>query len=218
MRSRANAPLRWPNLLFERQKRRRSGANAALCKLQGGEGPSGWNGKFLLRPAVGAGQRAGRRPVRPAAAAAGGDLPVQRAPGGRAGGGAAHVRVRGRGRAAARLGRLHRPPDRPAGGKPRAAAATARTAEGGHGRKQGGWYMKKQTNTDLRRALREQRAAYEELLGLSGAILAALCVRCGDGATLRLPKQAVHDALETYEFAAAADGEDYVLSYRERAT
>mgnify|MGYP000277870769 CR=1 FL=1 len=75
--------------------------------------------------------------------------------------------------------------------------------------------MKKQTNTDLRRKLREQRAAYEELLGLSGAILAALCVRCGDGATLRLPKQAVHDA---YEFAAAADGEDYVLSYRERAT
>ena len=66
--------------------------------------------------------------------------------------------------------------------------------------------MKKQTNTDLRRKLREQRAAYEELLGLSGAILAAL------------PKQAVHDALETYEFAAAADGEDYVLSYRERAT
>lgn len=64
----------------------------------------------------------------------------------------------------------------------------------------------------------DQRAAYEELLGLSGAILAALCVRCGDGATLRLPKQAVHDALETYEFAAAADGEDYVLSYRERAT
>ena len=100
-----------------------------------------------------------------------------------------------------------------------AAAAAARTAaRGGHGRKQGGWYMKKQTNTDLRRKLREQRAAYEELLGLSGAILAALCVRCGDGATLRLPKQAVHDALETYEFAAAADGEDYVLSYRERAT
>ena len=103
--------------------------------------------------------------------------------------------------------------------EPRAAAAAARTAaRGGHGRKQGGWYMKKQTNTDLRRKLREQRAAYEELLGLSGAILAALCVRCGDGATLRLPKQAVHDALETYEFAAAADGEDYVLSYRERAT
>ena len=71
---------------------------------------------------------------------------------------------------------------------------------------------------DQRGKLREQRAAYEELLGLSGAILAALCVRCGDGATLRLPKQAVHDALETYEFAAAADGEDYVLSYRERAT
>ena len=38
--------------------------------------------------------------------------------------------------------------------------------------------MKKQTSTDLRRKLREQRAAYEELLGLSGAILAALCVRC----------------------------------------
>ena len=100
----------------------------------------------------------------------------------------------------------------------RAAAAARTAARGGHGRKQGGWYMKKQTNTDLRRKLREQRAAYEELLGLSGAILAALCVRCGDGATLRLPKQAVHDALETYEFAAAADGEDYVLSYRERAT
>ena len=48
--------------------------------------------------------------------------------------------------------------------------------------------------------------------------MAARCVRCGDGATLRLPKQAVHDALERYEFAAAADGEDYVLSYRERAT
>lgn len=69
-----------------------------------------------------------------------------------------------------------------------------------------------------RRRRARLRAAYEELLGLSGAILAALCVRCGDGATLRLPKQAVHDALETYEFAAAADGEDYVLSYRERAT
>lgn len=41
---------------------------------------------------------------------------------------------------------------------------------------------------------------------------------CWPCATLRLPKQAVHDALETYEFAAAADGEDYVLSYRERAT
>ena len=74
--------------------------------------------------------------------------------------------------------------------------------------------MKKQTNTDLRRKLREQRAAYEELLGLSGAILAALCVRCGDGATLRLPKQAVHDALETYEFAAAADGEIEALAAR----
>lgn len=69
-----------------------------------------------------------------------------------------------------------------------------------------------------RRRRARLRAAYEELLGLSGAILAALCVRCGDGATLRLPKQAVHNALETYEFAAAADGEDYVLSYRERAT
>ena len=46
--------------------------------------------------------------------------------------------------------------------------------------------MKKQTNTDLRRKLREQRAAYEELLGLSGAILAALCVRCGDGATVHV--------------------------------
>ena len=50
------------------------------------------------------------------------------------------------------------------------------------------------------------------------ACRARFWLRCGDGATLRLPKQAVHDALETYEFAAAADGEDYVLSYRERAT
>lgn len=78
--------------------------------------------------------------------------------------------------------------------------------------------MGQETNAALRRKLRTQRAAYEELLGLAGAIMAALCVRCGDGATLRLPKQAVHDALETYEFVAAADGEDYVLSYRERAT
>ena len=38
------------------------------------------------------------------------------------------------------------------------------------------------------------------------------------GGTLRLPKQAVHDALTRYEFAAAAEGEDYVLSYRERGT
>lgn len=78
--------------------------------------------------------------------------------------------------------------------------------------------MGQETNAALRRKLRTQRAAYEELLGLAGAILAALCVRCGDGETLRLPKQAVHDALETYEFAAAADGDDYVLSYRERGT
>lgn len=78
--------------------------------------------------------------------------------------------------------------------------------------------MGQETNAALRHKLRAQRAAYEELLGLAGAIMAALCVRCGDGATLRLPKQAVHEALETYEFAAAADGEDYVLSYRERAT
>lgn len=63
-----------------------------------------------------------------------------------------------------------------------------------------------------------QRAAYEELLGLAGAIMAALCVRRGDGGTLRLPKQDVHDALTRYEFAAAAEGEDYVLSYRERGT
>lgn len=78
--------------------------------------------------------------------------------------------------------------------------------------------MGQETNAALRRKLRTQRAAYEELLGLASAIMAALCVRRGDGATLRLPKQAVNDALETYEFAAAADGEDYVLSYRERAT
>ena len=43
-------------------------------------------------------------------------------------------------------------------------------------------------------------------------------VRRGDGGTLRLPKQDVHDALTRYEFAAAAEGEDYVLSYRERGT
>ena len=38
------------------------------------------------------------------------------------------------------------------------------------------------------------------------------------GGTLRLPKQDVHDALTRYEFAAAAEGEDYVLSYWERGT
>lgn len=48
--------------------------------------------------------------------------------------------------------------------------------------------------------------------------MAALCVRRGDGGTLRLPKQDVHDAHTRYEFAAAAEGEDYVLSYRERGT
>ncbi|MFR6425771.1 MAG: hypothetical protein ACLUNO_09600 [Oscillospiraceae bacterium] len=68
------------------------------------------------------------------------------------------------------------------------------------------------------RSCATQRAAYEELLGLAGAIMAALCVRRGDGGTLRLPKQDVHDALTSYEFAAAAEGEDYVLSYRERGT
>ena len=82
----------------------------------------------------------------------------------------------------------------------------------------GGWYMGQETNAALRRKLRTQRAAYEELLGLAGAIMAALCVRRGDGGTLRLPKQDVHDALTRYEFAAAAEGEDYVLSYRERGT
>ena len=82
----------------------------------------------------------------------------------------------------------------------------------------GGWYMGQETNAALRRKLRTQRAAYEELLGLAGAIMAALCVRRGDGGTLRLPKQDVHDALTRYEFAAAAEGEDYVLSYRERRT
>ena len=79
-------------------------------------------------------------------------------------------------------------------------------------------YMGQETNAALRRKLRTQRAAYEELLGLAGAIMAALCVRRGDGGTLRLPKQDVHDALTRYEFAAAAEGEDYVLSYRERRT
>ena len=78
--------------------------------------------------------------------------------------------------------------------------------------------MGQETNAALRRKLRTQRAAYEELLGLAGAIMAALCVRRGDGGTLRLPKQDVHDALTRYEFAATAEGEDYVLSYRERRT
>lgn len=63
--------------------------------------------------------------------------------------------------------------------------------------------MGQETNAALRRKLRTQRAAYEELLGLAGAIMAALCVRRGDGGTLRLPKQDVHDALTRYEFAAA---------------
>ena len=69
--------------------------------------------------------------------------------------------------------------------------------------------MGQETNAALRRKLRTQRAAYEELLGLAGAIMAALCVRRGDGGTLRLPKQDVHDALTRYEFAAAAEGENY---------
>ena len=85
---------------------------------------------------------------------------------------------------------------------------------GGRKNAKGGWYMGQETNAELR----TQRAAYEELLGLAGAIMAALCVRRGDGGTLRLPKQDVHDALTRYEFAAAAEGEDYVLSYRERRT
>lgn len=89
---------------------------------------------------------------------------------------------------------------------------------GGQKNAKGGWYMGQETNAALRRKLRTQRAAYEELLGLAGAIMAALCVRRGDGGTLRLPKQDVHDALTRYEFAAAAEGEDYVLSYRERRT
>ena len=89
---------------------------------------------------------------------------------------------------------------------------------GGRKNAKGGWYMGQETNAALRRKLRTQRAAYEELLGLAGAIMAALCVRRGDGGTLRLPKQDVHDALTRYEFAAAAEGEDYVLSYRERGT
>lgn len=49
--------------------------------------------------------------------------------------------------------------------------------------------MGQETNAALRRKLRTQRAAYEELLGLAGAIMAALCVRRGDGGTLRLPQQ-----------------------------
>lgn len=89
---------------------------------------------------------------------------------------------------------------------------------GGQKNAKGGWYMGQETNAALRRKLRTQRAAYEELLGLASAIMAALCVRRGDGGTLRLPKQDVHDALTRYEFAAAAEGEDYVLSYRERRT
>lgn len=45
--------------------------------------------------------------------------------------------------------------------------------------------MGQETNAALRRKLRTQRAAYEELLGLASAIMAALCVRRGDGGTLR---------------------------------
>ena len=93
--------------------------------------------------------------------------------------------------------------------------AGARGRADGKTQKEDGTWDRRQT---LRRKLRTQRAAYEELLGLAGAIMAALCVRRGDGGTLRLPKQDVHDALTRYEFAAAAEGEDYVLSYRERRT
>lgn len=43
--------------------------------------------------------------------------------------------------------------------------------------------MGQETNAALRRKLRTQRAAYEELLELASAIMAALCVRRGDGGT-----------------------------------
>ena len=45
---------------------------------------------------------------------------------------------------------------------------------GGQKNAKGGWYMGQETNAALRRKLRTQRAAYEELLGLAGAIMAAL--------------------------------------------
>ena len=78
--------------------------------------------------------------------------------------------------------------------------------------------MGQETNAALRRKLRTQRAAYEELLGLAGAIMAALCVRRGAGGTLRLPKQEVHDAPPQHEFRAAAGGGGSVVPARARRT
>lgn len=49
--------------------------------------------------------------------------------------------------------------------------------------------MGQETNAALRRKLRTQRAAYEELLELASAIMAALCVRRGDGASITAAAQ-----------------------------
>lgn len=64
--------------------------------------------------------------------------------------------------------------------------------------------------------LKEQRAGYEQALELSAAVLAALCARQAAEGTVRLAKDDVRAALGRYEFAAAEDGADYVLSLRER--
>ena len=64
--------------------------------------------------------------------------------------------------------------------------------------------------------LKEQREGYEQALELSAAVLAALCTQQADRGTVRLAKQDVRTALRRYAFAAVEDGDDYVLSFRER--
>ena len=64
--------------------------------------------------------------------------------------------------------------------------------------------------------LKEQRGGYEEALELAAAVLAALYTRTPGCSVVRLSKEDVRAALGRYVFAAVADGDDYVLSFRER--
>lgn len=64
--------------------------------------------------------------------------------------------------------------------------------------------------------LKEQRAGCEQALELSAAVLAALCTRKAANGAVRLKKDDVRTALGRYAFAAAEDGDTYVLSFRER--
>ena len=52
--------------------------------------------------------------------------------------------------------------------------------------------MGQETNAALRRKLRTQRAAYEELLGLAGAIMAALIMAVIPVIIFYLPQTSLH--------------------------